>query len=92
MRRLALAAVVALAFAGAANALFSKLIRNAAALGAGEYRTHINFYDEVANSYAWNNNALRRMNAKVKDALDPSGILAPGRMGIWPKDKPQVKA
>jgi len=22
----------------------------------------------------------------IKDALDPNGILAPGRNGIWPRD------
>jgi 4-cresol dehydrogenase (hydroxylating) len=71
--------------------LFKALVKNAAAMGAGEYRTHVRYYDEVAAAYDWNNNALRRMNAKVKDALDPAGILAPGRMGIWPKDKSQVK-
>jgi 4-cresol dehydrogenase (hydroxylating) len=73
------------------RALFKELVKNAAAMGAGEYRTHVRYYDEVAAAYDWNNNALRKMNAKVKDALDPAGILAPGRMGIWPKDKSQVK-
>ena len=26
-----------------------------------------------------------RMNEKLEDALDPNGILAPGKSGIWPK-------
>lgn len=26
-----------------------------------------------------------RFNETLKDALDPNGILAPGRCGIWPR-------
>jgi len=26
-----------------------------------------------------------KVNESIKDALDPNGILAPGRCGIWPK-------
>jgi 4-cresol dehydrogenase (hydroxylating) len=36
-------------------------------------------------SYDFNNNALRRFSESIKDALDPNGIIAPGRSGIWPK-------
>jgi len=68
-----------------ARELFSALIRDAAAAGYGEYRTHVNYYDEVANTYDFNSNAIARLNERVKDALDPDGILAPGKMGIWPK-------
>jgi len=28
---------------------------------------------------------LRRFNETLKDAIDPNGILAPGRGGIWPR-------
>ena len=28
--------------------------------------------------------ALRRFNETLKDAIDPNGIIAPGRGGIWP--------
>jgi 4-cresol dehydrogenase (hydroxylating) len=40
--------------------------------------------DLVADGYDFNNHALRRLNERVKDALDPAGILAPGKSGIWP--------
>ena len=36
-------------------------------------------------SRRWNGGALRKLNETVKDALDPNGILAPGKSGIWPK-------
>lgn len=68
----------------AANTLFDKLIDVAAANGWGEYRTHTLWYDKVARSYSFNDNALLRFNERVKDAVDPNGILAPGKMGIWP--------
>lgn len=68
-----------------ANALFTRLVEVGAQNGWGEYRTHTLFYDDVARSYDYNNGALRRWNEKVKDAVDPQGIIAPGKMGIWPR-------
>ncbi len=70
---------------GRANRLFSNLIETAARNGWGEYRTHTLYYDEVARSYDYNGGVLRRWNETVKDAVDPQGIIAPGKMGIWPK-------
>jgi FAD/FMN-containing dehydrogenase len=40
--------------------------------------------DQVARTYDFNGGALMRMNERVKDVLDPNGILAPGKNGIWP--------
>lgn len=68
-----------------ARELFRTLVRDAAASGYGEYRTHVSFYDDVAGTYDYNTNALARLNERVKDALDPDGVLAPGKSGIWPK-------
>jgi hypothetical protein len=39
--------------------------------------------DHVAGTYDWNGGALLKLNQKVKDALDPNGVLAPGKSGIW---------
>ena len=52
--------------------------------GWGEYRAAPYFQDAVAEQYSFNNHALRRFNETIKDAVDPNGILAPGRGGIWP--------
>jgi hypothetical protein len=60
------------------------MIDDAAREGYGEYRTHILFQDQVAKTYSWNDNAVEQLNRRLKDALDPAGILAPGRCGIWP--------
>jgi 4-cresol dehydrogenase (hydroxylating) len=40
--------------------------------------------DAVAETYDFNNHAMRRLNERVKDAVDPHGIIAPGKSGIWP--------
>ena len=66
------------------RALFDALIADARQAGYGEYRTHLDWMDRVATSYDFNDNALLRLNEKVKDALDPNGILAPGKQGVWP--------
>ena len=61
------------------------LMAEAANHGWGEYRAPPAFQDEVAKHYAFNDHALRRFNEAIKDAVDPNGILSPGRGGIWPK-------
>ena len=68
-----------------AVSLLRELVQDCAREGFGEYRTHLLFQDQVARTYSWNNQALLRLNESIKDALDPNGILAPGRCGIWPR-------
>ena len=76
---------------GKVDTFFRQLVADAKAQGYGEYRTHLDYMDLVADSYDWNGGALRKLNETVKDALDPNGILAPGKSGIWPKDLRQER-
>jgi len=64
--------------------VFNILVDEAAKAGYGEYRTHIRYMDRIAQTYNWNNGSLWRMHETIKDALDPNGIIAPGKSGIWP--------
>jgi len=73
------------AMTDSARALFKALIADSARAGYGEYRTHLDFMDDVAHSFDFNHHMLMRLNETVKDALDPNGILAPGKNGIWPR-------
>jgi 4-cresol dehydrogenase (hydroxylating) flavoprotein subunit len=59
------------------------LISDARQHGYAEYRTHLDYMDTVADTYDFNNHALRRLNERLKNALDPAGIIAPGKSGIW---------
>jgi 4-cresol dehydrogenase (hydroxylating) flavoprotein subunit len=65
--------------------LYGVLAKDGTAAGFGDYRAHISFMDAAADMYTFNGHALRALNERVKDALDPQGILAPGKQGIWPR-------
>jgi (+)-pinoresinol hydroxylase len=62
-----------------------EVLKMNAAAGYGDYRAPPILQDDVAEQYSFNNHALRRFNETLKDAIDPNGILSPGRGGIWPK-------
>jgi len=69
----------------AAYALAKRLVVQSAPLGYGEYRAHVDFMDEAAAQYSFGDHAYRRFCETLKDAIDPAGILAPGKNGIWPR-------
>ncbi len=64
--------------------LFDTLIVETAKAGYAEYRTHLGWMDKVDATFDFNDHAMRRLNETVKDAIDPNGILAPGKQGVWP--------
>lgn len=71
---------------------YRALVKVAAANGWGEYRTAPAFMDDIMNALSFNNHALRRFHETIKDAIDPNGILAPGKSGIWPKPYRQARS
>ena len=64
--------------------MFSNLISDFAQMGYGEYRTHIAYMDQVAGTYNFNDNAMLKFQTRLKNAIDPQGIIAAGKSGIWP--------
>jgi 4-cresol dehydrogenase (hydroxylating) len=65
---------------------FKKLIEIGGQHGWGEYRTAPVFQESVMDVYSFNNHALHRFHETLKDAIDPKGILSPGRYDIWPRN------
>ncbi|MFV0319225.1 MAG: FAD-binding oxidoreductase [Microbacterium sp.] len=61
-----------------------ELVTAAGRIGFGEYRAHLQFMDLAQEQYGWGDHAYRRFVEKIKDAVDPQGLLSPGRHGIWP--------
>lgn len=63
----------------AAHACFSELLAEFSKAGYGTYRTNTAFMDKVADTYGPVQKAVFK---RLKKALDPNGILAPGKSGI----------
>lgn len=53
-------------------------------LGYGDSRPHLENMDLAADLHSYNGHAYRRFVERIKDAVDPNGVLSPGRHGIWP--------
>ncbi|MFL2840570.1 MAG: FAD-binding oxidoreductase [Pseudohongiellaceae bacterium] len=68
----------------ASRALYEKCLDKIAEQGMGTYRTNLAFQDHAVSKYSFNNNALLKFQEKLKDGIDPNGIISPGRYGIWP--------
>ncbi|QFR01681.1 FAD-binding oxidoreductase [Streptomyces phaeolivaceus] len=69
----------------AAYEIARQLVRDAGEIGYSEYRAHLNFMDLSAEQFSFNNHAYLRFVERIKDAVDPAGILSPGKQGIWPR-------
>jgi 4-cresol dehydrogenase (hydroxylating) flavoprotein subunit len=64
----------------AAHACFTELLEEFSKAGYGTYRVNTAFMDKVADTYG---PVKKDVNRKIKLALDPNGIIAPGKSGIW---------
>lgn len=69
------------------RSVMNEVIKRTGARGWGEYRTPLAFMDQVMETYDFNDHAHRRINERIKDALDPNGVMAPGKNGIYPKNR-----
>jgi 4-cresol dehydrogenase (hydroxylating) len=65
-------------------AMIKKVLEMNAKHGWGDYRAPPMLQDAVAAQYDFNGHAMLRFHEAMKDAVDPNGILAPGRGGVWP--------
>lgn len=74
---------------GRMRKLLETLTNVTARMGFSEYRTHVSLMDQVAAHQNFNNHALAKVRTTLKDALDPNGILSPGKSGVWNSNKTQ---
>lgn len=71
-----------------AKTLMEELLRDGKEkFGISEYRTHIDYMDEVQSHFDFGNGSLDRLITVIKQSLDPNGILSPGKSGIWARPR-----
>ncbi|KAE8319073.1 hypothetical protein BDV41DRAFT_560370 [Aspergillus transmontanensis] len=64
--------------------LIQVLIAKAASRGWREHRALLALMDQTTESYSFDKNARMQLNEKLKNTLDPKGILCLGKNGVWP--------
>ena len=64
-----------------------RLVEETGQRGYTEYRAHLELMDLVSDQLSFNDFAYRRFTNAIKDAVDPKGILSPGRHGVWPANR-----
>lgn len=69
----------------AGYAAYNAMAADLGRAGYPVYRTNIQSMDVVADQFDFGGHAQRRFNERLKDLLDPNGILSPGKQGIWPR-------
>ena len=67
--------------------LFKTINTEFAKKGWGEVRAHPALMDTVQQTFSWNDHAIRRVTEKIKGALDPNNVMAPGKNGIALSDQ-----
>lgn len=67
-----------------ARELYGRLLDAARRRGYAPYRSHVDYMDRIAEGFDFNNHAARRLQERLKDALDPNGVISPGKQGVWP--------
>lgn len=67
-----------------ARGLYSRLLDLAASRGYSPYRSHVDYMDRIGEQFDFNGHAMRRFQELLKDAVDPKGVIAPGKQGVWP--------
>ncbi|KAJ5538541.1 hypothetical protein N7494_008020 [Penicillium frequentans] len=63
--------------------LCRNLLHDGAEQGFMEYRTHVRYMDQIAAKLNFNDFAHNKFVGRLKDLLDPNGVLSPGKSGIW---------
>ena len=67
------------------RAMFEQLVTECGENGWPIYRIHSHFQDLGMSLFDFNNHALLRLHETIKDAIDPQGVISPGRYNIWPR-------
>jgi 4-cresol dehydrogenase (hydroxylating) len=67
------------------RAMLEQLVTECGENGWNVYRIHAHFQELGMSLYDFNNHSLHRLHETLKDAIDPRGVISPGRYNIWPR-------